>query len=79
MKLSCVIPTLDEATVVYPGHDYEKHTHSPLADEKRNNINLRPRSRDDYVAWLMSIAAPTPEWMIETVRQLRSTTYKSEE
>ena len=67
-SLQRVIPTLDESTIVYPGHDYANHTHSPLSDEKENNANLAPRSRDDYVSWLAGTSRPTPEWMIDTVR-----------
>ncbi len=67
-SLQRVIPKLDESTIVYPGHDYANHAHSPLSDEKNNNANLEPRSRDDYVSWLAGISRPTPEWMIETVR-----------
>ena len=67
-SLQRVIPKLDESTIVYPGHDYANHTHSPLSDEKENNANLEPRSRNEYVSWLASVSRPTPEWMIETVR-----------
>ena len=67
-SLQRVIPKLDESTIVYPGHDYANHTHSPLSDEKETNANLEPRSRDDYVSWLANVVQPTPEWMIETVR-----------
>lgn len=67
-SLQRVIPKLDASTIVYPGHDYANHSHSPLGDEKTSNANLRPRSREDYVAWLTSAAKPTPAWMIETVR-----------
>lgn len=67
-SLQRIIPQLDETTLVYPGHDYANHTHSSVGNEKTNNPNLKPRSRDDYVRWLASAAQATPEWMIETVR-----------
>ena len=67
-SLQRVIPTLDEETLIYPGHDYANHTHSPLGVERNNNVNLKPRPRDEYVSWLKGAAQPTPDWMIETVR-----------
>jgi len=68
-SLSRIIPTLDDTTVIYPGHDYQNHTESSMGDERRNNVNLKPaRTREDYVSWLDKLSQPTPEWMIDTVR-----------
>jgi glyoxylase-like metal-dependent hydrolase (beta-lactamase superfamily II)/rhodanese-related sulfurtransferase len=63
-----VIPSLDEATVVLPGHDYDGRTDSVIRDEKRANAHLQERSREEYVAWLAAAAEPTPAWMVETLR-----------
>ena len=67
-SLNRVIPSLDEDTIVSPGHDYEMRGESVLREEKRTNVNLRPRGVEEYVAWLSSQKQPTPEWMIATVR-----------
>ncbi len=67
-SLARVIPSLDESTVVLPGHDYNGRTDSVLRDERRTNAHLEERSREEYVAWLSAAAEPTPAWMIETLR-----------
>ncbi len=67
-SLARVIPTLDENTVIYPGHDYQGRKDSVLREEKRANVNLKPRGREEYVSWLSAMKRPTPEWMIATVR-----------
>lgn len=67
-SLNKVIPSLDEDTLIYPGHDYQGRRESILREEKRTNVNLKPRSRDEYVRWLAATKRETPEWMIATVR-----------
>ncbi len=67
-SLARVLPSLDESTVVLPGHDYDGRTESVLRDERRANAHLQERSREEYVAWLSTAAEPTPAWMIETLR-----------
>jgi glyoxylase-like metal-dependent hydrolase (beta-lactamase superfamily II)/rhodanese-related sulfurtransferase len=67
-SLMRVIPSIEETTLVYPGHDYHGKRESVLLEEKRTNENLAPRGREEYVHWLSSMKRPTPEWMIETVR-----------
>jgi glyoxylase-like metal-dependent hydrolase (beta-lactamase superfamily II)/rhodanese-related sulfurtransferase len=67
-SIARVIPSLDESTVVLPGHDYNGRADSVLGDERRTNPHLQERSRDEYVEWLSAAAEPTPAWMIETLR-----------
>jgi len=67
-SLARIVPSLDDSTVVLPGHDYSGRTDSVLGEERRTNAHLRERSRDEYVAWLSATAEPTPAWMIETLR-----------
>lgn len=67
-SLHRVIPTIDESTLIYPGHDYQGRRESVLREEKRTNANLEPRGREEYVAWLSAMRRPTPEWMLDTVR-----------
>ncbi len=67
-SLNRVIPSIDESTLIYPGHDYQGKRESVLREEMRTNSNLEPRGREEYVAWLSAMKKPTPEWMVETVR-----------
>jgi glyoxylase-like metal-dependent hydrolase (beta-lactamase superfamily II)/rhodanese-related sulfurtransferase len=67
-SLQRVIPSIDESTLVYPGHDYNDRQESTMREEKRANANLKPRGRDEYVRWLSAMNRPTPPWMIDTVR-----------
>ncbi len=67
-SLTRVIPSLDESTLLYPGHDYNGMRESILRDERRVNANLKPRGREEYIAWLSAMDRPTPPWMIDTVR-----------
>jgi glyoxylase-like metal-dependent hydrolase (beta-lactamase superfamily II)/rhodanese-related sulfurtransferase len=67
-SLARVIPSLDETTLVLPGHDYNGLSDAVLGAQKRTNDHLQERSRDEYVAWLSAAAEPTPAWMIETLR-----------
>ncbi len=59
---------LPEDLLVFPAHDYQGKTHSRLGDEKQRNPYFKPRSRDEYAAWLQGQAAETPEWMLEVVK-----------
>ncbi|MGH9334192.1 MAG: MBL fold metallo-hydrolase, partial [Vicinamibacteria bacterium] len=67
-SLTRVIPSLDESTIICPGHDYHGRQESSLREEKRINSNLAPRGREEYILWLRSMAQATPPWMLETLR-----------
>ncbi len=43
---------LDDALIVLPGHDYGPTPTSTIAREKRENYTLRPRSREEFLAFL---------------------------
>lgn len=64
-SLQRVIPRLPDDTVIYPAHDYRQKTSSRLDVERRENPNLEPRSRVEYVFWLHAMDQPTPEWMLK--------------
>lgn len=59
---------LDGSLLVFPGHDYRGRTSSTLADERKANPRLQPRSRADYVAWLEGLDMPPAEWMKAVVQ-----------
>jgi glyoxylase-like metal-dependent hydrolase (beta-lactamase superfamily II)/rhodanese-related sulfurtransferase len=63
-KLQC----LDDGLLVFPGHDYRGRTHSSLAEERRTNTRLQPRTRESYVAWLEGLQLPPAEWMKDVVK-----------
>lgn len=46
------LATLPESTVLYPGHHYGPTPDSTLADERRQNYTLRPRSLDEWLAFM---------------------------
>jgi hydroxyacylglutathione hydrolase len=43
---------LDDALVVLPGHDYGVAPTSTIGREKRQNYTLRPRTREEFLAFL---------------------------
>ena len=43
---------LDDELEVYPGHDYGDKPHSKLGYEKKHNYTLKPRSKDEFVAFM---------------------------
>jgi hydroxyacylglutathione hydrolase len=45
---------LDDAVVVYPGHDYGPKPHSTIGEERRDNYVLQPRSLSDFIIFMRS-------------------------
>ncbi len=45
---------LDESIEVYPGHDYGDRPYSTIGHEKQHNYTLKPRSRDEFIAFMQS-------------------------
>jgi glyoxylase-like metal-dependent hydrolase (beta-lactamase superfamily II) len=54
---------LDEATRVWPGHDYKGQSVSTIGWEKRHNARLAGRSRADFVALMAALNLPRPKLM----------------
>ena len=48
-SLNVRLKALDEATVVYPGHDYADRPVSTIGEEKRDNPFLKPPSREAFL------------------------------
>ena len=67
-SLHRVLPGFSDTETILPGHDYRDLTESTLGVERQSNRNLSERTKEDYVAWLASMAQPTPDWMLKTVR-----------
>ena len=51
---------LDDATIVYPGHDYNGRTSSSIGAEKRTNPRLAGRSRDAFIRLMSELGLPKP-------------------
>ena len=60
--------SLPDSMLVFPGHDYHKHTHSTLGEERSKNERLRPRSRQEYVNWLNSMKLGPAAWMADVIK-----------
>ena len=54
---------LDEATRVWPGHDYRGQSVSTIGWEKRHNARLAGRTREDFVALMAALDLPRPKLM----------------
>ena len=54
---------LDDATRVWPGHDYRGQSVSTIGWEKRHNARLAGRSREDFVALMAALDLPRPKLM----------------
>jgi hydroxyacylglutathione hydrolase len=45
---------LDDAIVVYPGHDYGPKPFSTIGEERKHNYVLQPRSLADFISFMRS-------------------------
>lgn len=59
---------LDGDLLIFPGHDYHGRTSSTLAEERKVNPRLQPRSREAYAAWLTGMQMPPADWMKAVVQ-----------
>jgi len=55
--------TLDDATRVWPGHDYKGQSVSSIGWERRHNARLANRARADFVALMAALDLPRPRLM----------------
>ena len=58
---------LDDATRVYPGHDYHGHTSSTIGQERRSNPRLAGRTREEFVEIMSNLGLPQPSRIHEAV------------
>ncbi|CAN7388945.1 MBL fold metallo-hydrolase [Massilia sp. LjRoot122] len=54
---------LDDATRVWPGHDYKGQSVSSIGWEKRHNARLAGRSREDFICLMEGLDLPRPKLM----------------
>ena len=48
-SLNDTLKSLDDATVVYPGHNYSSEPHSTIGKQKRTNMYMRFPTLDDFL------------------------------
>lgn len=53
--------SLPDATVIFPGHDYQGLTQTTVGDEKRFNPRLRDTSREEYIRIMQEMDLPKPK------------------
>lgn len=63
--------TLPEATVVWPGHDYNGRTSSTIGEEKRHNPRLAGKSEDEFVAIMAALGLAPPKKLAVAVEANR--------
>ena len=54
---------LDDATRVWPGHDYKGQSVSTIGWERLHNARLANRTREDFVALMAALDLPRPKLM----------------
>lgn len=67
-SLHRVFDDLPDATVVYPGHDYEGRVRTTLGDERRDNPWFKMSDRDAFVSQLTANKPPRPANMDDLLR-----------
>jgi glyoxylase-like metal-dependent hydrolase (beta-lactamase superfamily II)/rhodanese-related sulfurtransferase len=58
---------LPDATLVWPGHDYNGHTVSTIGEEKRFNPRIAGKSRAEFVAVMAALKLPAPRFLHQAV------------
>lgn len=59
-SITRVLFELDEATQVYPAHDYKGHTVTTIGEERRFNLRIAGRSRQDFIELMKELNLPRP-------------------
>ena len=59
--------TLPDATLVWPGHDYQGRTSSTIGAEKTHNPRLAGKSQEEFVALMNNLNLPKPKRLEEAV------------
>ena len=62
------IVTLPDSTVILPAHDYRNRPPSPLGRQRLSNPHLRPKTREEFVAYLEKLCLGPAEWMKDVLK-----------
>ena len=66
-SLTKILFALPDATVVWPGHDYQGRTQSTIGIERASNARVAGKSMAEFVAIMASLNLPRPARMDEAV------------
>jgi sulfur dioxygenase len=66
-SLTQVLFALPDATVVWPGHDYQGRTHSSIGQEKTSNARVAGKTEAEFVATMNALQLPKPRRIDEAV------------
>jgi rhodanese-related sulfurtransferase len=66
-SLTQVLFKLPDETTVWPGHDYQGHTHSTIGQEKASNPRVAGTTQDEFVAIMAGLHLPPPKRIAEAV------------
>jgi glyoxylase-like metal-dependent hydrolase (beta-lactamase superfamily II) len=62
-----VLFALADETLVYPAHDYRGRTVTTIGEEKRWNVRIAGRSREEFVALMSNLHLPEPKRLGDAV------------
>ena len=66
-SLTQVLFSLPDATVVWPGHDYQGRTRSTIGTEKASNARVAGKTLDEFIATMDGLNLPRPKRIDEAV------------
>jgi rhodanese-related sulfurtransferase len=66
-SLTTILFALPDATVVWPGHDYQGRTHSTIGQEKSSNARVAGKTEAEFVALMDGLQLPKPKRIDEAV------------
>jgi rhodanese-related sulfurtransferase len=66
-SLTQVLFALPDATVVWPGHDYQGRTHSTIGQEKSSNARVAGKTEAEFLALMDGLQLPKPKRIDEAV------------
>lgn len=66
-SITQVLFALPDATTVWPGHDYQGHTHSTMGAEKSGNPRIAGKTQAEFVAIMAALNLPKPKRIDEAV------------
>ena len=66
-SLTQVLFKLPDATIVWPGHDYQGKTQSTIGQEKASNVRVAGKTLEEFVAIMAALHLPPPKRLAEAV------------
>lgn len=66
-SLTQILFALPDATLVWPGHDYQGRTHSTIGAEKTGNARIAGKSPEEFTAIMDALNLPKPKRIDEAV------------